>query len=181
MFDEDRSQVRCDNIPHMMAALRHTAIGLLRWAGHTNIAATCRRLAAQPLQALACIGIKFENCMALPWKGRSSMEIVQRRELWIHTHFVTDCTRLSSTQGRDIEAAVLPVLRQQHIVYGIHFEKSRHDPGIRIVLECIPLRRVLEQIETALRRIIAPIPAKPTPVQTVTTEPPHIVTLQEAR
>ena len=22
------------------------------------------------------------------------MEIVQRRELWIHTHFVTDCVRL---------------------------------------------------------------------------------------
>ena len=72
------------------------------------------------------------------------MEIVQRRELWIHTHFVTDCVRLSHTQGRDIEAALLPVLRQQHIVYGIHFEESRHDPGIRIVLECIPLRSVLE-------------------------------------
>ena len=80
-FDADRSQVRCGNIPYMMAALRNTAIGLLRWAGHTNIAATCRRLAAQPLQALARIGVKFENCMALPWKGRSSMEIVQRREL----------------------------------------------------------------------------------------------------
>ncbi len=79
-----------------------------------------------------------------------------------------------------IEAALLPVLRQQHIVYGTHFEESRHDPGIRIVLECIPLRSVLEQIETALRRIIAPIPAKPTPVQTVTTEPPRIVTPQEA-
>jgi predicted transposase YbfD/YdcC len=60
-FDEDRSQVRCGNIPHMMAALRNTAIGLLRWAGHTNIAAACRRLAAQPAQALALIGIEFEN------------------------------------------------------------------------------------------------------------------------
>jgi predicted transposase YbfD/YdcC len=60
-FDEDRSQVRCGNIPHMMAALRNTAIGLLRWAGHTNIAAACRRLAAQPVQALALIGIEFEN------------------------------------------------------------------------------------------------------------------------
>jgi predicted transposase YbfD/YdcC len=60
-FDEDRSQVRCGNIPHMMAALRNTAIGLLRWAGHTNIAAACRRLAAQPAQALALIGIVFEN------------------------------------------------------------------------------------------------------------------------
>ena len=60
-FDEDRSQVRCGNIPQVMAALRHTAIGLLRWAGHTNIAAACRRLAAQPVQALALIGIALEN------------------------------------------------------------------------------------------------------------------------
>jgi Transposase DDE domain len=60
-FDEDRSQVRCGNIPHVMAALRNTAIGLLRCAGHANIAAACRRLAAQPLQALALIGIELEN------------------------------------------------------------------------------------------------------------------------
>jgi predicted transposase YbfD/YdcC len=60
-FDEDRSQVRCGNIPHVMAALRNTAIGLLRCAGHSNIAAACRRLAAQPLQALALIGIELEN------------------------------------------------------------------------------------------------------------------------
>src|SRR5262245_5531717 len=105
--------------------------------------------------------------MALPWKGGICMEIAQRRELWLHTHFVTDCVRLSQAQGRDIEAALLPVLHQQHIVYGIHSEESRHDSGIRIVLECIPLRSVLEQIETALRHIIAPIPAKPTPMQTV--------------
>lgn len=55
--EEDRSQVRCGNIPQVMAALRNTTIGLLRWAGHTNIAAACRRLAAQPVQALALIGI----------------------------------------------------------------------------------------------------------------------------
>jgi DDE family transposase len=60
-FDEDRSQVRCGNIPQVMAALRHTVIGLLRGAGHANIAAACRRLAAQPLQALALIGIELEN------------------------------------------------------------------------------------------------------------------------
>jgi predicted transposase YbfD/YdcC len=58
---EDRSPVRGGNIPQVMAALRHTAIGLLRWAGHPNIAAACRRLAAQPAQALALIGIEFEN------------------------------------------------------------------------------------------------------------------------
>ena len=61
----------------------------------------------------------------------------------------------------------------------MHFEESRYDPGIRIVLECIPLRSVLEQIEAALRRIIAPIPAKPAPVLTVTAEP-HIMTPDEA-
>ena len=60
-FDEDRAQVRCGNSPHMMAALRNTAIGLLRWAGHTNIAAACRRFAAQPDLALTLIGIKLEN------------------------------------------------------------------------------------------------------------------------
>ena len=60
-FDEDRSQVRCGNIPQVMAALRNTTIGLLRWAGYTNIAAACRRFAAQPELALTLIGIKLEN------------------------------------------------------------------------------------------------------------------------
>ena len=57
----DRSQVRCGPIPQVMAALRNTAIGLLRWAEYTNIAAACRQLAAQPVQALALIGIVLEN------------------------------------------------------------------------------------------------------------------------
>jgi predicted transposase YbfD/YdcC len=60
-FDEDRSQVRCGNIPQVMAALRNTVIGLIRWAGHTNIAAACRRFAAQPQAALHLIGIVVEN------------------------------------------------------------------------------------------------------------------------
>jgi predicted transposase YbfD/YdcC len=57
-MDEDRSQVRCKNIPQVMAALRNTAIGLMRSSGETNIAAACRRFAAQPWNALALIGIK---------------------------------------------------------------------------------------------------------------------------
>jgi hypothetical protein len=60
-FDEDRSQVRCGNIPQVIAALRNTTIGLLRWAGYSNIAAACRRFAAQPDLALSLIGIKLEN------------------------------------------------------------------------------------------------------------------------
>ena len=59
--DEDRSQVRGGSIPQVMAALRNTAIGLLRAAGYTNIAAACRRFAAQPDLALALIGIALEN------------------------------------------------------------------------------------------------------------------------
>ena len=58
-FDEDRSQVRCGNIPQVLAALRNTTLGLLRWAGYPNMAAACRRLAAQPVQALALIGIEL--------------------------------------------------------------------------------------------------------------------------
>ena len=60
-FDEDRSQVRCGNIPQVMAALRNTVIGLMRWAGYTNMAAACRRFAAQPRAALRLIGIALEN------------------------------------------------------------------------------------------------------------------------
>ena len=60
-FDEDRSQVRCGSIAQVMAALRHTAIGLLRGAGYLNIAKACREMAAQPQRALALIGIEMEN------------------------------------------------------------------------------------------------------------------------
>jgi predicted transposase YbfD/YdcC len=41
-YDEDRSQVRTGSAPQAMATLRNTAIGLLRLAGYTNIAAALR-------------------------------------------------------------------------------------------------------------------------------------------
>ncbi len=41
-YDEDRSQIRTGCGPQVMATLRNTAIGLLRLAGHTNIAAALR-------------------------------------------------------------------------------------------------------------------------------------------
>jgi len=56
-FDEDRSQVRCGATPQVMAALRSTAIGLLRLHGAPNLAAAGRRFAAQPRAALALLGI----------------------------------------------------------------------------------------------------------------------------
>ena len=60
-FDEDRSQVRSGHIPHVMAALRNTAMGLLRWVGYRHIAKAGRQLAAQLAQARALIGIALEN------------------------------------------------------------------------------------------------------------------------
>jgi predicted transposase YbfD/YdcC len=60
-FDEDHSQVRCGSTPEVMAAIRNTAIGLLRALGTTNIAAACRQLAAQPTTALILIGIPRDN------------------------------------------------------------------------------------------------------------------------
>ena len=56
-FDEDRSQVRSGNIPQVMAALRNTAIALIRMAGETNIAAACRMFAAKPRLAFKLIGV----------------------------------------------------------------------------------------------------------------------------
>jgi len=60
-FEEDRSQVRCGSIPQVMAAFRNTVIGLMHWTGETNIAAACRRFAAQPCSALALLGIRLDN------------------------------------------------------------------------------------------------------------------------
>jgi predicted transposase YbfD/YdcC len=60
-YDEDRSQVRCGSIPQVLAAVRNTAIGLARMAGHTNIAAAGRYYAANPWAALALLGINHDN------------------------------------------------------------------------------------------------------------------------
>lgn len=56
-FDEDRSQVRAGNVPQVLAALRNTAISLIRLSGATNVAAACRRFAAQPGQAIELLKI----------------------------------------------------------------------------------------------------------------------------
>jgi predicted transposase YbfD/YdcC len=59
-FDEDRSTVRKGHIPQVMAALRNTAIGLLRVLGATNIAGACRLFAARPQLALAALGCPLD-------------------------------------------------------------------------------------------------------------------------
>ncbi|HKY05789.1 MAG TPA: ISAs1 family transposase [Blastocatellia bacterium] len=57
-FDEDRSQVRSGHIPQVMAALRNAAISVMRIKGQSNIAAACRRFAAQPGLALKAVGLQ---------------------------------------------------------------------------------------------------------------------------
>jgi predicted transposase YbfD/YdcC len=59
-FGEDHSQVRVGSIPQVMAAVRNTIIGVLRATGETNIAAACRRYAAQPRRALALRGLPHD-------------------------------------------------------------------------------------------------------------------------
>lgn len=56
-YDEDRSQIRTGTGPQVMAALRNAAIGALRVAGVTNIAAANRHHARDSNRPLALLGI----------------------------------------------------------------------------------------------------------------------------
>ena len=60
-YGEDAATVRTGTGPQALAALRNTAIGLLRLGGATNIAAACRTHQAQPALALAAVGLRWEN------------------------------------------------------------------------------------------------------------------------
>lgn len=57
-FEEDHNRARSGHLPQVLAAVRNTAISLLRRNGATNIAAACRACAAQPWTALNLIGIQ---------------------------------------------------------------------------------------------------------------------------
>lgn len=56
-YDEDRSQIRTGTGPQVMATLRDAAIGALRIAGFTNIAAANRHHARHANRPLALLGI----------------------------------------------------------------------------------------------------------------------------
>lgn len=55
-FQEDLSQIRTGNGPHMMATLRNLAISILRLTGVKNIAKACRDYAANARKTLRLIG-----------------------------------------------------------------------------------------------------------------------------
>jgi len=56
-FDEDRSQVRRRGSPHSMASVRNLAIGVLRIAGASNIAAALRHCARNVRTTLQLMGL----------------------------------------------------------------------------------------------------------------------------
>lgn len=56
-FGEDLAQVRRQQLPHVMAALRNAVLSVLRAVGVTNIARARRHFAAQPEHALTLIGV----------------------------------------------------------------------------------------------------------------------------
>ena len=55
LLGEDASQTRTGNLPQVIAALRNTALSLLRFHGHTKIAETLRFFAAKPKLAVKLI------------------------------------------------------------------------------------------------------------------------------
>jgi hypothetical protein len=59
---EDKSTGHADNGPKIMAALRHTALSLLRRAGFSTIAARLRSNSTHPQAALQVLSLSlFEN------------------------------------------------------------------------------------------------------------------------
>jgi hypothetical protein len=65
-FGEDASTARTGSLPRVMASLRILAIGLLRLAGHTQIAPTLRWVNRNPARALAFLGLPWTRCHPKP-------------------------------------------------------------------------------------------------------------------
>jgi predicted transposase YbfD/YdcC len=58
---EDKSQVRTGSAPQVMAAVRNTAIAVVRRAGYANIAEGLRHFGAHPDHALATLGLSRQQ------------------------------------------------------------------------------------------------------------------------
>ena len=89
------------------------------------------------------------------------MRILRREKVFVHTHFVTDCVYLPDDRARDIRKHMARVLDELGIVFGIHFAASRTEPGLRIVLECIPGKAEMERIERELAEAVKDVPSRP--------------------
>jgi predicted transposase YbfD/YdcC len=56
-FGEDASTARTGSLPRVMASLRNLAIGALRLAGHSSLAAALRHTGRDPARPLAILGL----------------------------------------------------------------------------------------------------------------------------
>lgn len=99
------------------------------------------------------------------------MKILRREVIWIHTHFITDCVYLPDHQGREVRRKMDRILDREGIVFGLHFDSHRDEPGVCVVLECVPLPETMSRIEAALAEIVEPIPSRPRKTE-VKIEPP---------
>ena len=59
-YREDSSRVRTASRPRIMVTLRNLAVGLIRQAGYTKIAATIRRLKHDPHLLLTILGLQLD-------------------------------------------------------------------------------------------------------------------------
>ncbi|MGH3929022.1 MAG: hypothetical protein ACRDTF_03485 [Pseudonocardiaceae bacterium] len=57
-FREDASQIKTAARPRVMATLRNLAIGLIRQAGHTKIAAAIRKIHNDPCLLFTILGLR---------------------------------------------------------------------------------------------------------------------------
>lgn len=98
------------------------------------------------------------------------MKILGREEHWIHTHFLTDCTRMSEQRMQEVVRDMKLYPREQGIIYGMHFTQLRDERTCRIVLECIPFSLTLDRIQQKLQEVVRDIPARPFVTKTVRDE-----------
>ena len=101
------------------------------------------------------------------------MKILGREELWIHTHFLTDCTRLPEFRVREIFKEMTPFLRQSGIAFGMHFTQAQNERTCRIVLECIPFTQTLDRIQHKLQEVVHDIPSRPPVTKAVHDQKPQ--------
>lgn len=95
------------------------------------------------------------------------MEIIKREEMWIHTHFTTDVKSMDSKQRQRMQWEMENFLRGLGIVYGIRFEEGE---TVKIVLECIPVSKPLDEIHKHLEEVVRDVHPKPKVVRVQVTE-----------
>jgi|GEM_PF-938161 len=88
------------------------------------------------------------------------MKIVDVRETWIHTHFLTDSWEILPEERFKIDMRIDPELRQLGIQYGLHYERKPKAQGYTVVLECIPFPRARDYIRNLIDETIKEFPTR---------------------